>query len=94
MVQCLNLVVVTSMFSKNFNLVRIFPKKRSSIRKDSSDKVRIDSFRAHHWNEDEPLSVILRLGNGSVIAGAFIEVIGEVVRLSNIWVFHFKYYRS
>ena len=35
--------------------------------------VRILPFRAHHWNEIEPLSVLLVLDNGSVIARALIE---------------------
>ena len=48
--------------------------ERKSIRKDISAKVRIDSFRAHHWNEVELLSVPLQLGDGAVIASAFIEV--------------------
>ena len=37
-------------------------------------RVRIRCDRAHHWNEVEPLSVLLQLGDGSVIASALIEV--------------------
>ena len=40
-----------------------------------SAMVRILSFRPHHWNEVEPLSELLQLGDGSVIASALIEVL-------------------
>ena len=35
--------------------------------------VRILSFRAHHWNEVEPLSKFLLLDSGSVTASTLID---------------------